>query len=91
MPHTGIAILQFYLLETYKAQPSPSCSRNNLFDASSAVLLVTSVLSSLISRIGTQDRGLTIGPIDLGVQSDISARLPRQGPIFSRICDAKHA
>ena len=67
MPHTGIANLQFYLLETYKAQPSPSCSRNNLFDASSAVLLVTSVLSSLSSRIGTQDRGLTIGSIDLGV------------------------
>ena len=91
MPHTGIASLQFYLLEIDKVQPSPSCSRNNLFDASSAVLLVTSGLSSLISRIWTQDRGLTIGSIDLGVQSDICARLPRLGPIFSRICDAQHA
>lgn len=71
MPHTGIANLQFYLLETDKAQPSPSCSRNNLFDASSAVLLVSSGLSSLTSRLWTQARGLTIGSIDLGVQSDI--------------------
>ena len=71
MPHTGIANLQFYLLETDKAQSSPSCSRNTLFDASSAVLLVSSGLSSLTSRLWTQDRGLTIGSIDLGVQSDI--------------------
>ena len=71
MLHTGIANLQFYLLETDKAQSSPSCSRNNLFDASSAVLLVSSGLSSLTSGLWTQDRGLTIGSIDVGVQSDI--------------------
>jgi len=67
MSHTGIANLQFYLLETDKAQPSPSCSRNNLFDVSSAVLLVTSGLSSLTSRIWAQNRVLTIGSIDHGV------------------------
>ena len=91
MPHTGIANLQLYLLETDKAQPSPSCSRNNLFAASSTVLLVSSGLSSLISRIWAQDTGLTIGAIEHWVQRDVLARSPRLEPIFSRICDAKHA
>ena len=67
MPHTGIANLEFYRLETDKAQPSLSCSRNSLFAAPSVVLLVSSGLSSLISRIWARDRGLTIGSIDLGV------------------------
>ena len=82
MSRTEIAKLQFYLLETDKAQPPPSCSRNNFFDASSAVLLITSGLSSLVSRLWAQDRGLTIGSIDHGVQSDISARLLRIEFIF---------
>ena len=91
MPHTGIANLEFYRLETDKAQPSLSCSRNNLFAASSVVLLVSSGLSSLISRIWARDRGLTTGSIDLGVRSHVSARLPCLQPIFSGICDAQHA
>ena len=91
MPHTGIANLHFYLLETDKAQPSPSCSRNNLFAASSVVLLVNSGLSSLSSKILARDRGLTIGSIDIGVQSHISAQLPRLEPIFFGISDTQHA
>jgi hypothetical protein len=51
IPRTGIAILEFYPREIGRAQPYFSCSRNTLFAVSSAVLLVRSGHSSLLSRM----------------------------------------
>ena len=91
MPHTGIANLQFYLLETDKAQPSPSCSRNNLFAASSAVLLVTSGLSSLISWLRVQIRDYVIGCTKMGQRALFRVGSAVDAPHFSRGCERQHA